>query len=105
MIGVGDILTAVIDAYNMTAEAFCQEKSSSTLAARHIEDMALRSEMEEGANALGELQSSRMKGVAKQDFRKVTFIEFRAALFKRFVAGRIGLWSRTLSAHLIDQRT
>src|SRR5260370_14148982 len=89
----------------MRAEAFCQEKSSSTLAARHIEDMALRCEMEEGANALGELQSSRMKGVAKQDSRKVTFIEFRAALFERFVAGRIGLWRRMLSAHVIDQRT
>jgi hypothetical protein len=71
---VGDILAAVIDAYNMTAEAFCQEKSSSTLAARHIADMALRCEMEEGANALGELQSSRMKGVTKQDFGEVTLI-------------------------------
>jgi hypothetical protein len=36
--------------------------------------MALRCEMEEGANALGELQSSRMKGVTKQDFGEVTLI-------------------------------
>src|SRR5260370_10070068 len=50
--GVGDILTAVIDAYNMTAEAFCQENSSSTLAARHIEDMALPCDMEVGAHSL-----------------------------------------------------
>src|SRR5258708_22699241 len=89
----------------MAAEALCQEKSSSTLAARHIEDMALRCEMEEGANALGELQSSRMKGVTKQDFGEVTLIQLRATLFQRFSAGRVGLWCPMLSAHLIDQRT
>src|SRR5260370_40406020 len=57
---VGDILTAVIDPCNVAAETFCQEKSSRTFAARRIEDMALRCEMEERANALGELQSSSM---------------------------------------------
>src|SRR5260370_9809379 len=66
--------------------------------------MALRCEMEEGANALGELESSRMKGVAKQDFREVTLVQLRATLFQRFGAGRVGL-RPMLSAHVIDQRT
>src|SRR6267143_3477688 len=105
MIGVGDILAAVVDAYNVTAKAFCQEKSSSTLAARHIQDATLRCEMKKGANPLGELQSSRMKGVAKQDSGEVTLIQLRATLFERFGAGRIGLWCSVLSAHLTDQKT
>jgi len=45
--------------------------------------------MKKGANALGKLQSSRMKGVAKQDSGEVTLIQVRATLFKRLSADEL----------------
>ena len=105
VVGLRNILGTVIDSEDVTSKPLSQEESAGTIAASHIEGAALRRETQQLAKALGELQSTWMKRVAKLQFGEVALVDVRAALFEGFRIRGVGVWRNASLLHLIDQRS